>query len=538
MKKISLSVIFIFLFYSLCYSQFQRMRIPMGEYTVSGISSIPSFCIDEALDAPEYYHTFINSTPNISVTKHIGSTIITKPLSEVNGKWIKITGNDFSINSLNVSPVNPKDKATYTLKVKNTSGFLSGKGQSVNKRIPNEELIRQYEKTLNSYPDKVLSTDVLQSIIWSISGTGTDVVSKKIMYGFNKYNTNYDKLKSSLGIDDEFTKNYSRLFSLYIDGKRSNAEIDLLGEHLLPFAPEGNKISSDLISIYSGKKYTNHELEVLSEVTGKILDNNLHDLKNAILIKDGYLDVKINTVNTSKMLDASDLKSYNFSDLKGKDVYISNMYGRHISADLASSLSEAGIKFVNNFSNILKQGEIKGNIKPIFVSSKNPNVVKKLFSTEKDVNEIINITSEAEKIKNAVLVETEEELLKSLNNASKTEIPIVIFDNGKNGIMFDKPYNPNKLPNAISCKSYEYNDLPYQTTDYMDYECVVKALAKTQLSVEGATHVSSFMKKYAEYYMACIGSKKNTFKAGIIIGAIAIGGGTFYVYQETKNKKE
>lgn len=93
----------------------QRIRLSPGRYSVSRGQPIrvPGRCLDLSRPAPQFHHTLHGGGDSISVTRTFNGRSETKPLNEVNSKWVRVTG-DGTDGGVRFEPL---DHADYRIDV-------------------------------------------------------------------------------------------------------------------------------------------------------------------------------------------------------------------------------------------------------------------------------------------------------------------------------------------------------------------------------------------------------------------------------------
>jgi hypothetical protein len=549
MKAKNLITLFLLIFCQ-CISQVQRMRLPAGEYAISGRTHIPAMCIDQHLDPPYSLYHFEKSTSNITVTQKTPTGSNTLPLDDALKDWVDMTGIDGKIDAIEIRPKNLNDKSIYTLKVENEAGIIGKQNQDLTKNLPEESVFKKYEQKSSTVQDKTAENYLNQVVLWKIASNASTKEIEELLSDYKLFEekissisnaelkkealfhalTSIENINKIVRIDEAVKK-----LSLAFGKEHSITKMYLSTNRILPYSLEklGNKQNlTEIFSIYQGQKLNDSQIQTLAELTGFRFDSYAGTFDNSVLIKQNA-EWTYDICTTSNISTVSDLKSTNYSStFAGKKIFFEG----YMTSDVANWLRKNGVRMYTNFSKAITEAEVKGPIKPIIVSSKNPAIIAKLFGTSDRITEITNITNEAEKISSAKIVETEKQLTEEIARLSKEEIPLIIFNNGPQGIMFDKPYDPGKLRYGISCHSYQYN---YRTgtTDFMDYKCVIKAIAECQLKYgNDYTSMDDYMLMFHEVYEQCVRSKTKKIKTGLLAVGGVIAGGTIYGYYATKDE--
>lgn len=513
-KRYFIIAFLILLTNSSVFAQFQRMRIPVGEFP---ISKIPTTCIDVHLKTPTPSNKFIKSSDNIFVKRTINGIETIKPLSEVNGNWIKLIGNN-TTEFIQAIPINPFDKAIYTIKVTNKSGVVGGMNENILKNLPNEEVVNGFIKKIEKLPFEIkVKSKIIQDLVWKERRGYTKEFIDKQIIKFEEIG----ELVKSFGIENEIANNsYSNSIIPYYMDKNNLARPDNI---------------TDLLSLHYGQSINSNQIEALIKVTGRKFNPQSNKYNDVILLTPDLSTITVSSKIRKKSYNIEDLNSIiNEFSFKNKKIFIDSKY---LDDNLVSWLNKQGVSVVYDIKKLSSFENTIGKVKPIFVSSSKQEIVEQLFENSSKTDEIIALTKDFIELKNGIVVENEEQLSKYLKSLKSDEIPLVIFNNGSEGIMFNTPFDPNELKFGISCNTYKYSSYFNKTTDFIDLKCVLNAIIENQIKYgKNSTKMDEYIYTFQDIYTKCIKVKNNKIKAGLLIVGGSIAGGITYGYYQLKNE--
>jgi len=524
--KLLLIISLVFVSFLDVNGQFQRMRLSKGEFS---ISNIPVKCIDSHLPKPTYSDEFVKSTDNIFVKRVLNGKETIRPFSQASKEWIKLVG-DYSTDVLKGKPINQNDPAEYFIQVIDDSGIVGGINHNLNVNLPNESIIGEFFPLVNDLPfDDNIKSGLQQQIIWlDRRGFTADYIGQYIS-DYSKMGDSYRLLLSSFGKDSPIVKNCIS----------SGVDPDLFGTDVVPYSvnslinSDPSKLSN-LMSLHYGKRFNSEQLRALEITTNRKFDALTSEYDDAILISEYDEVITVSSKDLKKTYYSSDFDEIknDFTLVKSR-VYI-NSYS--IDDNLVRWLNSNDIKVVYDINKLSNAKTSIGKVRPIIISSENKDLVKQLYETTEDIEEIIELTRESKKIKNSIVVDNEEDLREVLFNLEKDEIPLYIFNNGSEGVMFKNPIDPNTFDFSISCNSYEYDGF-YKSTDFVDIKCVFKAIADNQVKYgSNSIAMDKYMYAFQDVYTECIKRKNVKIVAGVLIAGGTVSGGITYGYYELNKK--
>jgi hypothetical protein len=245
----------------------------------------------------------------------------------------------------------------------------------------------------------------------------------------------------------------------------------------------------DILSLVRGERLTPEQAKALTKITKAKIDPPSGILDTTLLIEpiEGAR-VVLKTTTSSAAVDIGKAKVALQAQLaKTPQVVVDGQ----LDDRLAGLLSQANVKLVRTLDS-LASGPAKEpqNIKLVFVLSKDPKVAAQLFDN-RNATEVVKTAKLIEEEKLGVIADTRERLAEALKDLPAGTRPIVVFNAGSKGIMFDDPMDIDELrrlpgnPEGLACNTYQWGDLGFQTTDYIYLRETTKALGEVVKETAG-----------------------------------------------------
>ncbi|WP_295794686.1 hypothetical protein [Mucilaginibacter sp.] len=181
---------------------------------------------------------------------------------------------------------------------------------------------------------------------------------------------------------------------------------------------------------------------------------------------------------------------------------------------LAKTLSEYGITFFQNYQSAMNQNNQKA-MQPVVIvySSRNAKKATEIFEGQDGVN-ISKITRNCSKFNNFIVVENIDKLKNTLE-ANKKSRPFVVYHNRNEINELVLKYNAQ----SITCNSFEIKKGDFLSTNFLDFESIVKAFEKTKLS---PNTLDGTMRDVSEQYNIALKKKNIKVKAMIYASGISL----------------
>lgn len=310
------------------------------------------------------------------------------------------------------------------------------------------------------------------------------------------------------------------------------AKKNLLDDHLQRL-PDGDG-SGDVVSLYYGTKINDRQAQLINQLTGRNIKAATGKLDDCVLLSEvAHGDLYINTTSSYDIRKLDELGPAGLRDLFTSRSRV--VVDGDISDGLAGRLREAGVGFVRRFEEIVREpSPSPKRVKLIFVTSDNPEIAGRIFEGQ-DLNSIMKANQTARSIPNSVVAENRSQLDNALRTLKPDEKGVVVFHDGEDGIMVDKPMGVEELAgeggDGLSCNTYKYADLGYPTTHELDFETTVEALSSTAKKYgESLVSLDDFMKTFHDSYERQSVIKKLYRKALIAAGTIGAAGVVYIVH--------
>ncbi|GEM_PF-3506827 len=281
--RFSLTLVFLLIVVQV-FAQFQRMRIPQGEYRVGDKpTKVISPCIDYGVADPQPSHTFKFGSKSIKVERDVNGKITLHSIHEaVQNKWIEIRGTK---GGTDVEFV-PLDKSgKYTIKVEDSFGIIGGSKkdiESAEKEIPLvkreaikpfDDYIQRLKKTFGDESDVVKyfvekNSSVNQSL--KISEKDAFAVKKEVREGIEDFENTITKLKDEQALEvltilhgTALTKAQINKAKLLFDKKFPNEYRQIFVKDLESYTTNRNKL----------KKSFGEEFDFVNRYTEEVISN-------------------------------------------------------------------------------------------------------------------------------------------------------------------------------------------------------------------------------------------------------------------------
>ena len=301
------------------------------------------------------------------------------------------------------------------------------------------------------------------------------------------YSATRQKLRTEFGDSYDFLEGFESdvvaHYELKIEPDLSGA-MNAAREGLLRDFQQDGKTSSDLISLYYGKKLTENQRVLLESISGAKVSAFSGKLDDHVLISTSERggDLRINTTNSSKVVQFSEFTKLHLDN--HKRVVIDGP----ISDQFAAKLRAGGVTVVRSVDSLLQPPKNDTNqVKLIFVTSENATIARQIFEGQ-NVASVLRATSKAKTIPNSVIARNRAELDSALASVKPGERAMVVFHDSEDGIIVDRPISLEEVgdkADLLSCNTYRFKFIDYPSVQRLDFEVVVDALAATQAKQRG-----------------------------------------------------